>query len=522
MADNIDNNTGGRSRPKRQAKEAAKVQVDKTARHPRKRPRASRKPSSQTNLQADVLVEADAGALAGAPAGTPAGAPTGARADAADAPPLLQLDLGIQKSCGRWYRKIEESYEKCYQNVALPAREMQKNGVANSPEYVLPVATFGPAWSLEDEEKLRAFWSRFSVALQYVAILRTGDRRPWDPTIGDQDAFRFIMKHISAHPRGRKCIREVHREAREVMISKRIILPNFSLSHLFLELEKLIKTPEVAMEPKVDYRIRTIDLKTLTEALDNMTTPTGLRLAPAAVQYEQVMACRPRDLPLPPTAAQLPEFHKATMLEELRRRIQRRRTQREQENQVEQGCLSPGSIASGFSSFEVRVPSPTPSPSFDEEMEEASLELGIFNDIMDMQLMSSTEDFVQSPAGTEAPAALEEVEAFEGPADTEEPASLASCVPQGPPTFELSQFSDLTDPSSVRRAWTVIEKSFQGRTGTAGQAALEEEETVRSPGGMGEPAAMVDQGQVKTEKPDASAAQHRPDKECRAKQETAQ
>lgn len=157
-----------------------------------------------------------------------------------------------------------------------------------------------------------------ATAIQYVVILRTGDSRPWDPTFGSRDPFRAAFKKYSAD--GETPMRKVHEELREYMASHGVYFPSFSMSHLFLELEKLITSPTIpSAKQEQEYGVRTADLRILTRALDNMTHITGSKLLPAKVQYETAMACRSKDC-LPSTRQELARYHEAAVIEEMRRR----------------------------------------------------------------------------------------------------------------------------------------------------------------------------------------------------------
>ncbi|KAJ2974116.1 hypothetical protein NQ176_g6227 [Zarea fungicola] len=185
-----------------------------------------------------------------------------------------------------------------------------------------------------------ALANSLAAALQYVVILRTGDSRPWDPTFGGRDPFRAAFKCFSKN--GETPMRKVHEEVREYMARNGVCFPSFSMSHLFLELEKLIVSPTVSTAEQ-EYGVRAADLRILMRALDNMTHITGVKLQPAGVQYQTAMACRPK-VCLPSSKQELVQYHKAAVVEEMRRRHASRRSKLNVSPSHNQSSIDDGGI----------------------------------------------------------------------------------------------------------------------------------------------------------------------------------
>lgn len=159
--------------------------------------------------------------------------------------------------------------------------------------------------------------NHLAAAIQYAVILRTGDRRPWDPTFGRNPSFQVAMARFSRQSNGSKPVPEVHREARDYLTAETIDLPNLSLSDIFLELETFVATPDVASGEEWHYPVRTADLVILIRALDNTMTRSGLKQVSADVQHETVIACRP--LGLQPSGEELERYHGLAITEEFHR-----------------------------------------------------------------------------------------------------------------------------------------------------------------------------------------------------------
>lgn len=164
------------------------------------------------------------------------------------------------------------------------------------------------------------------LALQYAVILRTDDRRCWEPSLpGGQDsgfmsAFRCENR---AHAGRGTSIRDIHARVRQRCTEGEIYISDYS--DLFLSLERVIKAPTVPLEAEdpQPFVLTLPDLVNLRKGLDGMKNPlTGVTTWPSA---EFIMTSATEPVIKQKAGDQLEIWHEFAMLDERRRAIRSER-----------------------------------------------------------------------------------------------------------------------------------------------------------------------------------------------------
>ncbi|KAJ3477530.1 hypothetical protein NLG97_g8814 [Lecanicillium saksenae] len=160
-----------------------------------------------------------------------------------------------------------------------------------------------------------------AAAIQYAVILRTGDRRPWDPRFDKSPLFQTKLFGFSTRTDSQIPMQQIHHQVRAYLTINGEPAP--PLSQLFVKLEKLVKGPDCTMETTEDrvYMVRSADFTTLIVALDNMKAKSGFKNPSTQAQHDFAVSCRPRGDMLPTGEEQLLEYHKIAILEEMRRSL---------------------------------------------------------------------------------------------------------------------------------------------------------------------------------------------------------
>ncbi|OAA54620.1 hypothetical protein ISF_08221 [Cordyceps fumosorosea ARSEF 2679] len=161
-----------------------------------------------------------------------------------------------------------------------------------------------------------------AVAIQYAVILRTNDRRPWDPAPASADSLYSMMRELTEAdgPMWQR-----HRKGRELSAEQPINLSPMSLVFRALETEVITSRGSFDISHDGMYEVKTQDLKSIIKALDNIVTPrVGISgFFTTSVQHLATLAARTTEPS--PSAQELPAFHEVVMVEERRRRIRRLR-----------------------------------------------------------------------------------------------------------------------------------------------------------------------------------------------------
>ncbi|KAK3191633.1 hypothetical protein K4F52_002448 [Lecanicillium sp. MT-2017a] len=177
-----------------------------------------------------------------------------------------------------------------------------------------------PVWSLCGETRAR----HIAAAIQYAAILRTDDRRPWHTSYFNDLRFIELEKAIAmAHPFSYKTTRK--------HVTKACDKANMTCSPLwrvFDSLDKIVPEHTAAggegtISDDGVYLVKTTDLTHLAKALDVLSDPqTGIPvLLPVSLSNQIVLASRTSASRQPGTEADLDRFHELALIEEKRRLI---------------------------------------------------------------------------------------------------------------------------------------------------------------------------------------------------------
>lgn len=175
-----------------------------------------------------------------------------------------------------------------------------------------------PVWSLCGAERA----PHIATAIQYAAILRTDDRRPWDVSYFNDLRFIELEKAFAkALPFSVKTIR--------MHVTKACDKANMSCSPLwrvFDSLDKIVPEHTAAggegtISDDGLHLVKTTDLTHLAKALNGLSDPqTGIPvLLPVSLPYQIVLASRTSASRQPGTESELDWFHELALIEEKRR-----------------------------------------------------------------------------------------------------------------------------------------------------------------------------------------------------------
>ncbi|GKT87862.1 hypothetical protein Ct61P_05712 [Colletotrichum tofieldiae] len=178
-------------------------------------------------------------------------------------------------------RKNDSSLTKCFKVIARIFKVSPLEIV--SPKYHLEWDTTakgvtGPHWSENFSARLariatHPIWEKdvklLALALQYVVILRTKDRRPWlfsKPS--DQPLFVNFQQVLEELSGQKKKISFIHKEVRDRLRRAGHNVPAFSAFLLSLEKQTHQEHTAVADESKRVYAVRAADLQVVMDGLD--------------------------------------------------------------------------------------------------------------------------------------------------------------------------------------------------------------------------------------------------------------
>ncbi|KAK8923232.1 hypothetical protein H634G_10446 [Metarhizium anisopliae BRIP 53293] len=179
-----------------------------------------------------------------------------------------------------------------------------------------------PAWLGRKSTSRSAL---LATAIQYAVILRTNDQRPWGLS---HHGGEFFSTFDTLCRENCPCsIADLHTQVLiHVAASDEFAVP--TISRVFESLERVIQTPDESFAPldEEPYFVTTQDLTNLIKALDQIVDPnTRIRMfLPVEFVYESAKSARGGRQP--PNMAQLHEYHKLALIEEMRRKAKATRS----------------------------------------------------------------------------------------------------------------------------------------------------------------------------------------------------